>query len=47
MIYTVYKGVRLGLGAVAADFHYTTQIVRDNITCLRNAVLNGGQFDYC
>lgn len=27
MVYTVYKGVRFGLGAVAADFHDTTHII--------------------
>ena len=39
MVYTVYKGVRFGLGAVAADFHDSFTILR-MISDLRN------QFDY-
>ena len=35
MVYTVYKGVRFGLGAVAADFHDTTQAVDISLTNLR------------
>ena len=32
MVYTVYKGVGLGIGVVAADFDDTTQTVSDNFT---------------
>ena len=35
MVYTVYKGVCLGLGAVAADLHDATQTVNINLTHLR------------
>ena len=35
MIYTVYEGVGLGVGAAAVDFHDTTQIVNINLTHLR------------
>ena len=34
MVYTVYKGVCLGLGAVAADFHDTSQAVDKEIAFL-------------
>ena len=47
MIYTVYKGVGCGMGAVEADFHYAAQIIRNNITCLRNTTLNTVQFERC
>ena len=42
MVYTVYKGVRFGLGAVAADFHDTAQIV--NVSLLFSS--RGNQFEY-
>ena len=35
MVYTVYKGVGLGIGVVAADFHNTAQTVKINMTHLR------------
>ena len=35
MVYTVYKGVCLGLSAVAANFHDATQVVNINLTHLR------------
>ena len=35
MVYTVYKGIRIRLGAVAADFHDATQTVNINLTHLR------------
>lgn len=35
MVYTVYKGVCLGLGAESTDFHDTTQTVNINLTHLR------------
>ena len=35
MVYTVYKGVCLGLGAESADLHDTTQTVNINLTHLR------------
>ena len=47
MIYTVYKSVGLGMGAVAADLHDTAQIICNNITYLRDTTLNGGQTDHC
>ena len=34
MVYTVYKGVCLGLSAVAADFHDTSQTVDKEIAFL-------------
>lgn len=37
MVYTVYKGIRIRLGAVAADFHDATQTVNINLTHLRVA----------
>ena len=40
MVYTVYKGIRIRLGAVAADFHDATQTVNINLTNLR------GIFDF-
>ena len=46
MVYTVYKGVRFGLGAVAADFHDTAQIVHDSFTILRMISDLRNQFDY-
>lgn len=45
MIYTVYEGVGLGLGAVAADLHDTTQIVTNNFTFYRSIIFNLGHFD--
>lgn len=47
MIYTVYKSVGLGMGAVAADLHDTTQIICNNITYLRDTILNSVQFERC
>ena len=35
MVYTVYKGVCLGLSAVAANFHDATQAVNISLTNLR------------
>lgn len=35
MVYTVYKGVCLGLSAVAANFHDATQAVDISLTNLR------------
>ena len=35
MVYTVYNGVDLGMGIVAADLHDTTQTVNINLTHLR------------
>ena len=35
MVYTVYKGVCLGLGAESADLHDATQTVNINLTNLR------------
>ena len=34
MVYTVYKGVGLGIGVVAADLHDTAEIVDISIVCL-------------
>lgn len=45
MIYTVYKGVGLGMGAVAADLHDTVQAVTDDFTSYRSFSLNPHQFD--
>ena len=45
MAYTVYKGVGLGIGVVAADFDDTTQTVSDNFTCYRSISFNLNQFD--
>lgn len=47
MVYTVYKGVGLGIGVVAADFDDTAHIVHSCFTYLRNSSLNGGQTDHC
>ena len=46
MVYTVYKGVGLGIGAVAADLHDTTQAVTDNITLYRSFSFDRNHFDY-
>lgn len=46
-IYTVYKSVGLGMGAVAADLHDTAQIICNNITYLRDTILNTVQFERC
>ena len=35
MVYTVYKGVDLGMGVVAANFHDATQAVDISLTNLR------------
>ena len=45
MVYTVYKGVSLELSAVAADFHYATQIVTYDFTFYRSISFNLNQFD--
>ena len=45
MIYTVYKGVGCGMGAVAADFHDTAQAVTDNFTYYRSILLQCPQFE--
>lgn len=45
MVYTVYKGVCLGLRTVAADFHNATQIVANNLTFYRSISFNLSQFD--
>ena len=45
MIYTVYKGVGLGIGVVAADFHDTAQAVTDDIMRYRSITLNWRHFD--
>ena len=45
MIYTVYKGVGLGIGVVAADFHDAAQIVTNNFTFYRSIAFNLGHFD--
>lgn len=47
MIYTVYKSVGLGMGAVAADLYDTAQIICNNITYLRYTTLNTVQFERC
>lgn len=46
MVYTVYKGVGLGIGVVAADFDDTTQTVSDNFTCYRSFTINRTRFEY-
>ena len=45
MVYTVYKGVDLGMGVVAADFDDATQIVTYNLTFYRSISININQFD--
>ena len=45
MVYTVYKGVGLGMGAVARNFHDTMQAVTDDIMRYRSITLNLGRFD--
>lgn len=46
MVYTVYKGVGLEIGVVAADFDDTTQTVSDNFTCYRSFTINRTRFEY-
>lgn len=46
MVYTVYKGVGLGIGVVTADLHNTAQTVTDNITFHRSFSFNRNRFDY-
>lgn len=46
MVYTVYKGVGLGIGVVAPDFDDTTQTVSDNFTCYRSLTINRTRFEY-
>lgn len=45
MIYTVYKGVGRGMGAVARELHETVQAVTDDIMCYRSIALNCRHFD--
>lgn len=45
MIYTVYKGVGCGMGAVAADFYDTAQAVTDNFTYYRSILLKCPHFE--
>ena len=45
MVYTVYKGVGLGMGAVARNFHDTMQAVTDDIMRYRSISFNLSQFD--
>ena len=45
MVYTVYKGICFWLLAVAADFHYATQIVAYDFTFYRSISFNLSQFD--
>lgn len=45
MIYTVYKSVGLGMGAVARELHETAQAVTDDIMRYRSIALNCRHFD--
>ena len=45
MVYTVYKGGGLGMGAVARNFHDTMQAVTDDIMRYRSISFNLSQFD--
>ena len=45
MIYTVYKGVGCGMGAVARELHETAQAVTDDIMRYRSIALNCRHFD--
>ena len=45
MVYTVYKGVGLGIGAVAADLHDTAQGITDDIMRYRSISFNFNQID--
>lgn len=45
MIYTVYKGVGLGMGNVVRDFHDAPQTVTDDIMRYRSISFNLSQFD--
>ena len=40
MIYTIYKGLGLGMVTVARDFHDTVQAVTDDIMRYRSITLN-------
>lgn len=46
MVYTVYKGIRIRLGVVAADFHDATQTVNIHLTHLRMIPDLSNQFGY-
>ena len=45
MVYTVYKGVGLGMGNVVRDFHDAPQTVTDDIMRYRSITLNCRHFD--
>jgi hypothetical protein len=45
MVYTVYKGVGLGIGFVAADLHDTAQAVTNTFTSHRHFSIIVSQFD--
>ena len=45
MVYTVYKGVGLGMGAVARNFHDTMQAVTDDIMRYRSIPLKCPHFE--
>lgn len=46
MVYTVYKGVGRGMGAVVRKLHETAQAVTDDIMGYRSITLNRTQFEY-
>ena len=46
MIYTVYKGVGLGMGNVVRDFHDAPQTVTNNFACYRSFAINRTRFEY-
>ena len=45
MVYTVYKGVRLGLSAESADFHDTPQGVHHKFSCIRPVFFTDPHFE--
>ena len=45
MVYTVYKGVSLGMRAVARNLHDTAQAVTDDIMRYSSITLNCRHFD--
>lgn len=45
MVYTVYKGVGLGIGVVAVDLHDTAQAVTNTFTSHRHFSIIVSQFD--
>lgn len=47
MIYTVYKSVGCGMGAVEADLHDIAQAVTNNFTSYRSFTLNPEHFVRC